>query len=387
MHFPPQRASTDVRRRPTLGRQEAPSRPTTGGAADPHGRAPVLAALRSDALSALEQVGYDLEEPVAVGTLGVVLRAVDRRQERPVAIKIIDLDGTRRAGAAIAMQELRQLAALQHPHVVPVVDTGTIDDRLLYLVMPWISGTTLRQRLAQHGRLPVADVVRLGIDLADALVALHGRHLVHRDLKPENILVDGDRATIIDLGLACVSHPALRRTLADAPAAAHHDDADDRLVHGTPAYMSPEQWVTGGALDGRADVYALGCVLYECLVGRAPFERSPLDGRPTATHRWTDSHDPLLALDGGATARLRVPPSARALRRDVPTRFDKLLRRAMAPDRDQRIPSALALREALIQVQASCHRRADGRRRRRILTAAAAALALPAAVAALGIWR
>lgn len=344
-------------------------------------------ALRDDTIVALDAAGYDLEEPIAAGASGILLRATDRRRHRAVAIKLVELAHARREGAAAVVDAVRALGAMQHPHVVPVIDVGALSDRLVFLVMPWIDGASLRRRLDEHGRLAISETLRLGIDVADALVALHRHHLVHRELTPDNILLDGARATIVDLGRACAEHPALRSALADAPERGDHD-AVTRIVHGTPAYMSPEQWVAGNLVDGRADVYALACLLYECLAGRAPFTRSLLDSRHDDMHRWTDASDLGDTLDGGAMAHLRVPPSVRAVREDVPSRLDKLLRRALAPDRDQRVPSALAFRESLLQLQAECLRAVDGhRRRRRVIATAAAALALPAAVAALGVWR
>lgn len=358
-----------------------------GSLTDRPARTPHSGAFRDDTIVALDAAGYDLEEPVAASASGILLRAFDRRRHRAVAIKLVELDGTGREATPAVIDAIRALAAMQHPHVVPLLDTGALGDRLLYLVMPWIDGVSLRRRLDEHGRLAVMDTLRLGIDVADALVAMHRHHLVHRELTPDNILLDGARATVIDLGRACASHPALRVGLADA--AERGDlDATTRMVHGTPAYMSPEQWVAGSLVDGRADVYALACLLYECLAGRAPFTRSLLETRQDDMHRWTDGPDVSDVLDGGATAHLRVPPSARDVRDEVPARLDKLLRRAMAPDRDQRVPSALAFRESLLQLQAECLRAVDGRRRRRrVIATAAAALALPAAVAALGVWR
>lgn len=361
-----------------------------GSLTDRPARAPIGAAFRDDTIIALDNAGYELEEPVAASASGILLRATDRRRHRAVAIKLVELDGTdttRREGVTAVVDAMRALAAMQHPHVVPLLDLGALGDRQVFLVMPWIDGMTLRRRLDETGRLAVTDVLRLGIDVADALVALHRHHLVHRELTPDNILLDGTRATVIDLGRACAAHPALRAGLADAPEC-DDGDATTRIVHGTPAYMSPEQWVAGGIVDGRADVYALACLLYECLAGRAPFTRSLLESRPDDVHRWSDASDMSDVLDGGATAHLRVPPSVQAVRDEVPTRLDKLLRRAMAPDRDQRVPSALAFRESLLQLQAECLRAVDGRRRRRrVIATAAAALALPAAVAALGVWR
>jgi serine/threonine-protein kinase len=350
--------------------------------------APNGAAFRDETIVALHAAGYEVDEPVAVSPSGILLRATDRRRHRIVAIKLIELGRAHRDHVQRVVDDVQALAAVQHPHVVPVLDSGVVGDRQLYLVMPWIDGATMRRRLGEHGRLAIAETLRLGIDVADALVAMHRHHLVHRELTPSHILFDGTRATLIDLGRACAAHPALRVGLADAPAPPDDAEAFTPLLHDSTAYMSPEQWVTGGIVDGRTDVYALGCLLYECLAGRAPFTRSLLASRHDDIHRWTDAPDGSDALDGGATAHLRVPPSVRAIRDDVPARLDKLLRRAMAPDRDQRVPSALALRESLLQLQAECLRAVDGRRRRRrVIATAAAALALPAAVAALGVWR
>ena len=152
------------------------------------------------------------------------------------------------------------VARLQHPHILPLYDSGDVDGRLFF-VMPYVEGESLRQRLARLGALPLDQAVRIARQVADALDYAHTRGIVHRDLKPENVLLSGDEALLADFGIARV---------------ASLDAADEALTAigttlGTPHYMSPEQAAGERALDARSDVYSLACVCYELLSGHPPF--------------------------------------------------------------------------------------------------------------------
>ncbi len=325
-------------------------------------------ALSSETLDALHRAGFDLEEPVAAGGFGVVYSALDRRLGRRVAIKVIDRISRRDQRAGVLPREIEALATFRHPHIVPLFAAGELAAGPRYLVMPWLEGTSLRKRLRSHGPLPLREVLRLGIDLADALAALHAQGLVHRDIKPENVMTDGRHATIIDFGLVCAVRPADR--VGDA------DDSGEHLV-GTPAYMSPEQWEQGGAIDGRADVYSLGCLLFELLSGRSPNEPpavSPLVVRPRDRFRWSQTLNSTDALDPTIRYTPRSVPHVREARPEVPAALDRLLRRAMATNPAHRVSSALEFRDALARVQVAVLSGDEGRRTRRTILLAAAAI-------------
>jgi serine/threonine-protein kinase len=341
-----------------------PAGPNTTG---PASAIPSRRALGPATQSALHDAGFDLEEAVAAGGFGVVYRARDRRLGRPVAIKVIDRVVPTRGDPGALPREIETLASFQHPHIVPLFEAGVLQGGQRYLVMPWIDGTSLRRRLRTNGPLPVAEVLRIGIDLADALAALHAQGLVHRDIKPENVMTDGAHATVIDFGLV------------GAMRAADGADASGERLMGTPPYMSPEQWRHDGLLDGRADVYSLGCLLFELLAGHPPGQaprRSPLAMRARDWTRWSDTLRSTDTLDATQPTRWRATPRVRATRRDVPAALDRLLHRAMTRSARRRLPSAEAFRDGLQQVQARLLNDDDGRRTRRLVLTSAIATVL-----------
>jgi len=157
------------------------------------------------------------------------------------------------------LREIRIAAGLRHPHIVPLFDSGEADG-LLYYVMPYVEGESLRDRLRRERQLPVDEALGIAREVADALAHAHERDLIHRDIKPENILLEGGHALVADFGIArAVGSAATQLRTATG------------LAIGTPAYMSPEQAMGDAAIDARSDVYALGCVLYEMLVGEPPY--------------------------------------------------------------------------------------------------------------------
>lgn len=339
-------------------------------------------AMRDDVRAALREIGFDVEDAVSEGGFGVVYRARDRRLGRVVAIKVIDRPLRRRGGASHALpREIETLATFQHPHIVPLFEAGTLAGGLAYLVMPWLEGTSLRRRLRTHGALPVEEVLRIGIDLADALAALHAQGLVHRDIKPENVMTNGANATVIDFGLVCAARPA------------DHDPPSGEHPMGTPTYMSPEQWEHVGALDGRADVFSLGCLLFELLTGHAPHEAKLGDALRAPSpelRRWTtDALQSADAAGGREHARYRRTPRVRDTRREVPPALDRLIYRAMTRNPTRRLPSAAVFRDGLRQVQAGLLNADEGRRTRRFVLAAAVSVvvAVVAAVPALVAGR
>ena len=202
---------------------------------------------------------YRLLDEIGEGGMAHVYLALDLRHDRQVALKVLKPDLTALVGPSRFLSEIKVTASLQHPLIVPLFDSGEADGFLFY-VMPFIDGESLRAKLKRERQLPVAEAVRLATDLADALQAAHTDGIVHRDVKPENIMLSRGRPFIADFGIAL------------ALESAH----DQRLTGtgrglGTPQYMSPEQAAGDTHIGPPADIYGLGCVLYEMLVGEPPF--------------------------------------------------------------------------------------------------------------------
>ncbi len=191
--------------------------------------------------------------------MATVYLAHDLRHERDVAIKVLHPELAAALGAERFLAEIKTTAKLQHPHVLPLLDSGEADG-LLYYVMPYVSGESLRTRLERETQLPVDDAVRIAREVASALESAHRQGVVHRDIKPENILLHEEQALVADFGIA------LAVSAAGGPRM-----TQTGLSLGTPAYMSPEQAMGERLIDARSDIYALGAVLYEMLVGEAPF--------------------------------------------------------------------------------------------------------------------
>jgi len=201
---------------------------------------------------------YRIERELGRGGMATVFLAEDLRHRRPVAIKVLDPEVAAAIGPERFLREIETVARLTHPHILPLHDSGAADS-LLFYVMPYIGGESLRSRLAREKQLPLADAQRIAAELADALDYAHEHGIVHRDLKPENVLLQHGRALLADFGIA--------RAVA---AAGGQKLTSTGVVVGTPSYMSPEQ-MAGGVVDARSDVYGLGCVVYEMLAGQPPF--------------------------------------------------------------------------------------------------------------------
>ncbi|HEX5989276.1 MAG TPA: serine/threonine-protein kinase [Solirubrobacterales bacterium] len=212
-----------------------------------------------------EVAGYRIEELIARGGMGVVYRATHVGLDRPVALKVIARElADRRGFRERFLRESRLAARLEHPSVVPIYDSREVDGELV-VAMRLVEGGDLRKLIDEEGPLPPGRALDLLAQVADALDAAHAAGVVHRDVKPHNILVEGDRAYLSDFGLA---------KAIDESAA-----AGSASVVGTAQYMSPEQW-RGDSIGPAADVYSLGCVLYEAITGIAPFEREEADTEP-----------------------------------------------------------------------------------------------------------
>ena len=202
---------------------------------------------------------YRIVREVGVGGMATVYLAHDLRHERDVAIKVLHPDLAAALGAERFLAEIKTTARLQHPHILPLLDSGDADG-LLFYVMPYVAGESLRTRLERETQLAVDDAVRIAREVASALDSAHKQGVVHRDIKPENILLHEEQALVADFGIA------LAVSAAGGPRM-----TQTGLSLGTPAYMAPEQAMGERVIDGRADIYALGAVLYEMLVGEAPF--------------------------------------------------------------------------------------------------------------------
>jgi len=286
-------------------------------------------------------VGYRIEELIGRGGMGVVYRAYDLRLKRTIALKLVapELALDERFRERFA-HETELAMALEHPNVIPIYDAGDVDGRL-YLAMRLIDGPDLRGLLRAEDALPPLRACALCEQVASALDAAHAKGLVHRDVKPSNVLIDADdHVYVADLGIG--------RRLEESPQV-----GEERAV-GTPAYLAPEE-LEGLPVDGRADVYSLGCLLFECITGEAPFTR-----------------DSRLAL---AWAHLEEePPAATARNGDLPSPIDRVLAKALAKSPDDRYSSCEAfMRDA--QQALGLNRPRNSRRLLALLVLASVAVA------------
>jgi len=202
---------------------------------------------------------YRIEGELGQGGMATVYLAHDLRHARKVALKLLRPELAAILGADRFLQEIRTTAALQHPHILPLHDSG-VADGFLYYVMPYVQGESLRARLQREKQLPVHDALRIGTEVAGALDYAHRQGVIHRDIKPENILLHDGAALVADFGIALAVNNAGGGRMTETG-----------MSLGTPQYMSPEQAMGERELSARSDVYALGCVCYEMLTGEAPF--------------------------------------------------------------------------------------------------------------------
>ena len=242
---------------------------------------------------------YEIISELGRGGAAAVYLAHDRKHDRRVAVKVPRGELAAVLGAQRFLREIRAAAQLQHPNIVPLHDSGE-SDGLLYYVMPYIDGESLRQRLQREPQLPLGDALQIAGELADALDHSHAHGLVHRDIKPENILLSGGHALVADFGIA--------RAIATVEV---EQLTETGVILGTPEYMSPEQMAGESRLDGKSDIYSLGCVVYEMVVGEPPF---------TA------------ATPSGIMARKMADPvpSMRTVREGLPLRVELAVNRALA---------------------------------------------------------
>ncbi|HEV8122804.1 MAG TPA: protein kinase [Gemmatimonadales bacterium] len=267
-----------------------------------------------DTLRAALADRYQIERELGQGGMATVYLAQDLRHDRPVAIKVLEKPAGAGIGDERFQREISTAARLSHPHILSLHDSG-VANGYRYYVMPYVTGESLRDRIGRERTLPVSEAVRIVGEVADALDYAHRAGIVHRDIKPENIMLHEGHAVVMDFGIALAQ-------LADETGGL----TATGMIIGTPAYLSPEQ-ATGEELDGRSDLYSLGCVLFECLAGTPPF---------------TGSTAALL------TQRLlNAAPSVRERRADVSEGIARALQRVLAIDRGARFPTGQAFSAAL----------------------------------------
>ena len=320
---------------------------------------PSLTAVPSlqDLLSRLQLAlgdSYRLERELGGGGMSHVFLAVEASLNRHVVIKVLPPEMVSEVSSARFKREMEVTAQLHHPHILPVLSAGARDD-LMYYVMPFIEGESLRHRLRREGRLPIADALRILREIADALSFAHRHGVVHRDIKPENILLEEEHAVLADFGVA--------RALINAGG---ENLTGTGMSVGTQGYMAPEQLTGEKNIDARADVYALALVGYEMLAGRSPFSGA--------------------SAKAIAAAHLMTPPTPLTEERpDIPVRVSNAIARALRKEPDDRFQTAGAFRDELAAVGADAAAAPGGaplrsRRLRGILLGGAAVV-----VVALGI--
>ena len=265
---------------------------------------------------------YRLDRELGRGGMATVFLAHDLRHDRPVALKLLHPELAATLGPERFQREIRTTARLQHPHILPVLDSGEAVGQLWY-TMPYVEGESLRDRLRGEGQLPLDDALQIACEVADALGYAHTQGIVHRDIKPENILLSRGHALVADFGIA--------RALQAADA--EHLTATGVAV-GTPAYMSPEQAEGASSVDGRSDLYSLGCVLYEMLTGEVPYT-----GRT-----------PQAVI---AKRVLEPLPHVRTLRASVPEAVEQAISRALALTPADRFATAAEFAKVLTQPPAT----------------------------------
>ncbi len=307
---------------------------------------------------------YQVERELPGGGMSRVFVAREHALGREVVVKVLPPELAAGINRDRFRREVQLAARLSHPYIVPLLHAGEAGS-LLWFTMPYIAGTSLRDRIHNEGRLAVTEVVRLLHDVVEALVYAHSRGVIHRDIKPGNILSDGRHAMVTDFGVAKALGAALPLT-----GAAGHTTSG--MAIGTPAYMAPEQLAADPAADHRVDIYAVGLLMYELLAGASPFDAPS----PTAT----------------MTAQLtRTPPPLNTVRDDVPTGLADLVAECLQKDPDRRPADAAAVLARLESVDGAMRLDAHlegGGARQRVASPWPLALAAVGMVALMGagLW-
>ena len=272
-----------------------------------------------DKLRAALEGRYAVERLIGEGGMATVYLAQDARHDRPVAIKVLRAELAASIGADRFLREIRVAARLQHPNILALYDSGEAAG-FLYYVMPFVKGESLRARLDREEQLSLPDAIQLTCEIAEALHCAHTEHVIHRDIKPENILLHEGHALVADFGIA------------RAVTAAGGDKLTETgMAVGTPHYMSPEQGLGGERVDGRADQYSLGCMLYEMLVGEPPF-KGPNAMAILARHS------------------MEVVPSLQVVRSSIPDEVEDAIMRSLEKTPADRFPTIREFADALAEV-------------------------------------
>jgi putative ABC transport system permease protein len=279
----------------------------------------------TDFRSALKE-RYLIDRELGQGAMGAVYLALDVARGRTVAVKVLAPEAVCGIGQAAFLREISTLSRLQHPNILPLFDSGVVAEHPFF-VMPWVRGGSLRDRLVRDTRLALPDVIAVTRGIAAGLHHAHGEFVLHCDVKPENILLHDDHAWLVDFGISRILH---------AEASEWRARKGIDVSAGTPAYVSPEQALGDEDIDGRADVYSLGCVVYEMLAGRPPFE-----GTTTET----------------VVARRFVAPAPPVTdyAPELPAAVNDVLMRAMQLDRDRRPDSPVAFVAELVDASRGMH--------------------------------
>ncbi|HEX6313247.1 MAG TPA: protein kinase [Gemmatimonadaceae bacterium] len=271
----------------------------------------------SDRLKSALADRYRIERELGAGGMATVYLAHDLKHDRAVAIKVVHQELAAALGGERFLAEIKTTARLQHPHILPLLDSGEAGGTLYY-VMPFVDGESLRDRLNREKQLPIEDAILIAREVADALGYAHGHGIVHRDIKPENILLHGSHAAVADFGIALAVQSAGGTRLTQTG-----------LSLGTPNYMSPEQAMGDRTIDARSDIYALGAVTYEMLTGEAPFTGATVQ-----------------AIVAKVLSDRPRPPSM--VRDTVPPEVDAAVLKALAKLPADRFPNAAAFAGALV---------------------------------------
>ncbi|MFQ5550690.1 MAG: protein kinase, partial [Gemmatimonadales bacterium] len=261
---------------------------------------------------------YELERELGSGGMATVYLATDLKHDRKVAIKVLRPELAASLGTDRFLHEIEIADKLQHPHILMLIDSGDAAG-LPYYVMPYIDGESLREKLDREKQLPIEVALQIARQVAAALAHAHKHGVIHRDIKPANILLAGDDVVVADFGIARAVSQAERRELTETG-----------MVLGTPTYMSPEQIASRDAVDGRTDIYALACVLYEMLAGEPPF----------------GGHSAQVIM---ARHAIDPPPPLRTVRTSVPISLENALFTAMQKSPADRYSSATHFSQVLLE--------------------------------------
>ncbi|MEO7367719.1 MAG: protein kinase, partial [Gemmatimonadaceae bacterium] len=259
---------------------------------------------------------YTIDRELGKGGMATVYLAQDMKHDRVVALKVLHPDLAASLGPDRFLREIKVAARLNHPHILPLFDSGEADG-FLYYVMPYVEGGSLREKLDRDQQLSIEEAVHHGRAIASALDYAHRQNVVHRDIKPENVMLYEGEAMVMDFGIAKAVSAAGSETLTQTG-----------MMVGTPAYVSPEQAAGETNLDGKSDQYSLGCVVYEMITGERPFSgATPL---AVMSKRFSETPKPL-----------------RALRSTVPESVEKAVGRAMSTESEKRYSTTAQFGQAL----------------------------------------